>query len=153
MTTQQLSERETKALEIAARSKLSCQGGLWLVPSQSGQKEYTVDPNPESPRCTCPDFEYRQARCKHIFAVEITLNRKVVTDGQTQTVTETLVVKQKYSQSWPEYNRAQQYEKTHFIEFLHQLCAGIEEPPQTNGRPRLPLRDIILRQFIRPIQQ
>lgn len=26
---------------------------------------------------------------------------------------------------------------------LHQLCSGIEEPIQTNGRPRLPLADII----------
>jgi len=38
---------------------------------------------------------------------------------------------------------AQQYENSHFIEFLHQLCSGIEEPIQTNGRPRLPLADII----------
>lgn len=142
MTTQ-LSERETKALEIAAHSKLSCQAGLWLVPSQSGSKEYTVDPNPESPRCTCPDFEFRQLRCKHIYAVEITLKREIVTDGQTQTVTETVTVKKTYSQSWPEYNKAQQYEKSHFVEFLHQLCNGIEEPIQTNGRPRLPLADII----------
>jgi transposase len=143
MQTHQLSERETKARDIAAHSKLSCQGGLWLVPSQSGAKEYTVDPNPESPRCSCPDFEYRRARCKHIYAVEITLKREYTNDGQTQTVTETVTVKQKYTQSWPEYNKAQTHEKAHFIEFLHQLCAGIEEPIQTNGRPRLPLRDII----------
>ena len=66
MTTQ-LSERETKALEIAARTKLIRKGDLWIVPSQSGAKDYTVDPDPESPRCTCPDFEYRRARCKHIY--------------------------------------------------------------------------------------
>lgn len=143
METHQLSERETKALEIAAHSKLTYQGGMWLVPSQSGAKEYTVDPNPESPRCSCPDFEYRRARCKHIYAVEITLKREYKIDGQTQTVTETVTVKKTYSQSWPEYNRAQCNEKSHFIEFLHQLCAGIEEPIQTNGRPRLPLADII----------
>ena len=143
MITHQLSERETKAREIAAHSKLTFQGGLWLVPSQSGAKEYTVNPNPESPSCSCPDFEYRRARCKHIYAVEITLKREYTNDGQTQTVTETVTVKQKYTQSWPEYNKAQQYEKAHFIEFLHQLCSGIEEPIQTNGRPRLPLADII----------
>lgn len=90
-----------------------------------------------------PDFEYRRQRCKHIYAVEITLSRKIVTDGHTQTVTETVTVKKSYSQSWPEYNKAQQYEKTHFMEFLHQLCSGIEEPIQTNGRPRLPLKDMI----------
>ena len=143
MTTQQLSERETKARDIAAHSKLTFQGGLWLVPSQSGAKEYTVNPNPESPSCSCPDFEYRRARCKHIYAVEITLKREYTNDGQTQTVTETVTVKKSYTQSWPEYNRAQCNEKAHFIEFLHQLCSGIEEPIQTNGRPRLPLADII----------
>ena len=78
-----------------------------------------------------------------MLAVEIVLKREIVTDGQTQTVTETVTVKQKYAQSWPEYNRAHCNEKAHFIEFLHQLCSGIEEPIQTNGRPRLPLADII----------
>jgi transposase len=48
-----------------------------------------------------------------------------------------------YSQEWPAYNRAQTNEKAHFIAFLHELCSGIEEPTQTNGRPRLPLADII----------
>lgn len=42
------------------------------------------------------------------------------------------------------YKKAQTTERAHFIEFLHQLCSGIEEPIQTNGRPRLPLADIIL---------
>jgi len=141
MTTQ-LSEREQKARIIASDSTLTCKGGVWLVPSQSGGKEYTVDPDPKSPRCSCPDFEFRRQPCKHIFAVEITLKREYRNDGQTETISETITVK-KYSQSWPEYNRAQQFEKGHFIEFLHQLCAGIEEPIQTNGRPRLPLADII----------
>jgi hypothetical protein len=135
--------RQQKAIEIAAKSRLTCQGGVWLVPSQSGPTEYTVDPDPQTPSCSCPDFEARQLRCKHIYAVEITLSRKIVTDGHMQTVTETVTVKKSYSQSWPEYNKAQQYEKTHFMEFLHQLCSGIEEPIQTNGRPRLPLKDMI----------
>ncbi len=90
-----------------------------------------------------PGFEYRRQRCKHVYAVEIVLRREIVTDGQTQTVTETVTVRKTHSQSWPEYNKAQQFEKGHFIEFLHQLCSGIEEPIQTNGRPRLPLADII----------
>jgi hypothetical protein len=145
MTTSQLSERETKALEIAARTKLTREGDVWIVPSQSGPKTYTVLPDPKSPLCTCPDFEFRRKRCKHIYAVEIVLQREVTVsnDGQIQTVTDTVTVKQKYTQEWPAYNKAQTYEKAHFIEFLHELCSGIEEPPQTNGRPRLPLADII----------
>jgi transposase len=146
MTTdaRQLSERESKALAIATHTQLVRKpNNTWIVPSQSGAKTYTVNPDPESPFCNCPDFEFRRARCKHVLAVEIVLKREIVTDGQTQTVTETVTVKQKYSQSWPEYNKAQSNEKAHFLAFLHELCSGIEEPIQTNGRPRLPLSDII----------
>lgn len=144
MNTHQFSERETKALEIVASTILTRKGDVWIVPSQSGAKEYTVDPHPETPRCTCPDFEFRQQRCKHIYAVEIVLRREVtVSSDGTQTVTETVTVKQKYTQEWPAYNKAQTNEKAHFITFLHELCSGIEEPIQTNGRPRLPLADII----------
>jgi transposase len=139
-----MTEREQKAVAIATHTQLVRNpNNTWLVPSQSGSQKYTVDPDPESPSCSCADFEYRRTRCKHVLAVEIVLKREIVTDGQTQTVTETVTVKKSYSQSWPEYNKAQQYEKSHFIEFLHQLCSGIEEPIQTTGRPRLPLADII----------
>jgi transposase len=142
--TPQLSERQSKALAIATHTQLVRNpNNTWIVPSQSGPKTYTVNPDPESPFCDCRDFEYRRARCKHVLAVEIVLKREIVTDGQTQTVTETVTVKQKYTQEWSAYNKAQTNEKSHFIEFLHQLCSGIEEPIQTNGRPRLPLSDII----------
>jgi len=114
-----VTERETKALEIAARTKLTHKGDTWIVPSQSGPKKYTVNLHPESPRCTCPDFEFRQARCKHIYAVEITLKREYTNDGQCQTITETVTVKKSYRQSWPEYNKAQTNEKAHFLAFLH----------------------------------
>jgi transposase len=147
MTTQQLSERETKALEIAARTQLVRNpNNTWIVPSQTGTaKQYTVDPDPESPSCSCPDFEYRRQRCKHIYAVEIVLQRTVTVsnNGQTQSITETVTVKQKYTQDWSNYNRAQQTEKSHFLAFLYELCSKVEEPIQTMGRPRLPLKDII----------
>jgi len=138
-----MSEREQKALQIAAKSKLTRKGDTWLVPSQAGPKKYTVDPNPQSPNCSCPDFEARQLRCKHIFAVEYTIEREQTSDGQT-IVTESVRVTQKtYSQDWHNYNLAQTNEKAHFLAFLYELCAGIEEPIQTFGRPRLPLADII----------
>jgi transposase len=138
-----MTEREQKALEIAARSKLIRNGDTWLVPSQAGPKKYTVDPNPQEPHCTCPDFEARQLRCKHIFAVEYTIQREYTDDGQTQTMTETVTVKKTYKQEWSSYNRAQQNEKSHFLAFLYELCSKIEEPIQTMGRPRLPLKDIL----------
>jgi len=135
--------REIKGLQIAAKSKLTRKGDTWLVPSQAGTKKYTVDPNPQSPNCTCPDFEARNQPCKHIFAVEYTIEREYTDDGETQTLTETVTVKKTYKQEWPAYNAAQTNEKAHFLTFLYELCSGIEEPIQTFGRPRLPLADII----------
>jgi hypothetical protein len=81
--THQLSERETKARDIAARTQLIRNpNNTWLVPSQTGTtKQYTVNPDPESPSCSCPDFEYRRQRCKHVLAVEIVLKREI--DGRT----------------------------------------------------------------------
>jgi transposase len=135
--------REIKGLQIAAKSKLTRKGDMWLVPSQAGKGKYTVDPNPQAAHCTCPDFEARQKPCKHIFAVEYTIEREYTDDGETQTLTETVTVKKTYKQEWPAYNKAQTNEKAHFLSFLYELCAGIEEPLQTFGRPRLPLSDII----------
>ena len=48
----QLSEREIKALQIAAKSRLTRKGNVWTVPSQAGHGEYEVNPDPETPRCT-----------------------------------------------------------------------------------------------------
>jgi len=151
METEQLSARELRALEIAAKSKLvRANDGRWFVPSQSGKSGmsqggsyYVVKPDPARPHCTCPDFESRQMRCKHIFAVEYTIQREETADGET-VVTETLKVSRKtYSQDWPAYNKAQTDEKALFQRLLHQLCLGIDQPSQAMGRPRVPLQDMI----------
>ncbi len=133
-----MEEREQKALEIAAKSKLqrSDDGVRWFVPSQTrkgGDHYYTVRPDAAKPHCTCPDFECRQLRCKHIFAVEIVIQREVIDDGETQTVTETVTVKKTYRQEWPAYNAAQVNEKDQFQSLLRELCKGVGEPSQTNG--------------------
>jgi uncharacterized Zn finger protein len=62
--------RQIKAIQIAIHKTLIRNGRVWLVPSDSSTQSYRVDPDPEFPHCTCPDFEKRQARCKHIYAVE-----------------------------------------------------------------------------------
>src|ERR1043166_1710071 len=95
-----LTEREVKALQIAAKSKLTRKGNTWFVPSQAGQGEYEVTYGLFEPRCTCPDYEFRNARCKHIVAVEYVLMREQKSDGST-VVTETVKVTRKtYSQDW-----------------------------------------------------
>jgi hypothetical protein len=47
------------------------------------------------------------------------------------------------SRTWTAYHAAQSEEKALFAELLADLCRGIPEPPQTFGRPRLPLADVV----------
>lgn len=143
-------EREQRGLVIAATSKLqrADDGKRWFVPSQtnkSGDHYYTVRPDTLKPFCSCPDFAARQRTCKHIFAVEYVIQREFTFDEETQTetITETVTVKQTYTQEWSAYNKAQTNEKDRFLSLLAELCKGIEEPIQSNGRPRLPLGDMI----------
>lgn len=138
-----MTDRELKALQIAAKSKLTRKGKLWTVPSQTGHGEYQVNPDPSSPNCTCPDHEFTQSRCKHIFAVEYVIEREQTVDGQT-VVTETVKVTRKtYTQNWPAYNAAQTQEKSRLQALLYELCRNLPEPEQRRGRPRLSLADII----------
>jgi len=136
--------REQKGKEIANRITIVQDGNLWLVPSQSGRGKYRV--NTDKQTCSCPDYDFRRQKCKHIFAVEETIERTktvVVEDGKT-TVTETVKVTRKtYKQEWPAYNQAQTQEKRLFQYLLRQLCEGVGEPAQTNGRPRLPIEDML----------
>src|SRR5215213_7364155 len=144
-TDRQISEREIKALQIAATSKLTRKGNTWTVPSQAGHGEYKVNPDPQAPRCTCPDFEFRNAKCKHVLAVEYTLMRETTADGAT-VVTETVKVTRKtYTQNWKAYNAAQTHEKSELQAMLYELCKNLPEPIQRKGkgRPPLCLSDII----------
>jgi transposase-like protein len=53
--------------------------GNYQVKSQSGKGIYLVILG-EKPNCSCPDFAYRNEKCKHIFAVEFSfkLRQKVI---------------------------------------------------------------------------
>ncbi len=136
--------REIKGLEIAAKSKLTRKGGLWLVPSQTTkQQKYTVAVDGEKPECTCRDHEFTNDKCKHIFAVEYTIEREQTSDGQIVTTETVKVTRKTYTQNWPAYNAAQTHEKSQLQELLYELCRTIAEPVQERGRPRLSLADII----------
>lgn len=52
-------------------------------------------------------------------------------------------VRPTYPQDWPSYNLAQQHEKERFLVLLRDLCNTVPQPPQTRGRPRLPLSDMV----------
>jgi transposase/predicted nucleic acid-binding Zn finger protein len=140
-----MSEREQKALVIAAKSKVAKKGDVWLVPSQSNNGHYIVASDLK--HCTCPDYELRQRDCKHILATEIVIERErrvtETSDGQTKTTTIRESVKVTYKQEWTAYNTAQTNEKALFQKLLYDLCNGVVEPTQTKGRPRLAYRDMI----------
>ena len=130
--------RRLRGLEIAALSRVRQDGDHWIVPSQTGTGRYSVYPDQD--RCTCPDHETRQVRCKHLFAVEFTIKREQHPDGSA---TVTQAVRVTYRQEWSVYNRAQTHEHERFLPLLRELCDGIEQPAQTMGRPRLPLSDVV----------
>lgn len=142
--------RKQRGQEIAKQGQLFCTGPWWIVPSQTGEARYKVEMTDGAPRCDCPDFTLRGMKCKHIFAVEFTVSREVSQTAEidsegnttlTMAVTETKTARVTYKQDWTTYNRAQTHEGEHFPELLNGLCAGITQPAQTKGRPRLLLSD------------
>lgn len=138
--------RQGKGHDIARRyrNEMRRDGGLWLVPSQSGRGLYTVDLRATPPTCTCPDYELTARACKHIYAAKYTEDaEKSGTPDFTKPIPFAKPPRPTYSQDWPAYNAAQTNEKHHFQALLADLCEGIEEPAYTYGRPRLPFRDML----------
>lgn len=144
-----LDDRQQRGLEIAALARIERVGNFFVVPSQYNprQTRYKVAYG-DKPTCTCPDFETRGCRCKHIYAVEFTLRREQHPDGSA-TVTESVTVtktRKTYPQDWPNYNAAQVNERRHFQTLLADLCQGIDgasiEKP-LRGRPQFPLSDAV----------
>lgn len=131
--------REQKGLQIAHTAEITRLDNLWIVPSQTSAKKYAVDLDAERPSCTCPDYKKNDRICKHIFAVRFVLER----ESGSKLPEAPKIEKRKYTQDWPQYNRAQVQEKAKFQLLLSELCKGIEDPLQDYGRPRTPLADVI----------
>jgi hypothetical protein len=73
--------REQRGLEIAAKARIERSGDRWFVPSQSGNvgphgNRYVVTPDVSNPKCSSPDHETRNVKCKHIWAVEFVIQRE-----------------------------------------------------------------------------
>jgi transposase len=132
--------REERGLQIAEHSKITKTPVGWKVPSQSGNGSYVVNLDHGHPFCTCPDFEARNQPCKHIHAVEFTIQKETKPDG-TETVTRSMKVI--CTQEWTAYDNAQMHEEEYFVELLRDLCKGIPQPEYRFGRPRLPLADVV----------
>ena len=131
--------RRQRGLALAALVNIKKNKLGYAVPSQSGSGTYVVNVD-DDPICTCPDFEKRQVRCKHVYAVESVIQRQEQADG---TAVETKAMRVAYSQDWPAYNAAQTSEKDTFQVLLAELCSNVPQPEYSFGRPRLPLSDMI----------
>jgi transposase len=134
--------RKERGVQLAQRGHIVKQGDGWQVLSQTGNGHYLVKLD-KTPSCTCPDFEVRRNKCKHIYAVECLIVWETVTDGRQTTVTQTKTIRVTYKQQWPAYNAAQTEEKTRFVVLLHALCRLVDQPLQHQGRPRLLFSDIL----------
>ena len=149
-------ERKQRGLTIAALARIDRDGDFYIVPSVTNPRptRYRVKLDAATPTCTCPDFETRGCKCKHIYAVEYTLQRErsvTVEPNGTTTVTESVTVtktRRTYPQNWPAYNEAQTNEKQEFQRLLSDLCSAVPELPVSEekgkrGRPRLPIHDAL----------
>jgi len=134
--------RKERGRELAQRGHIVKLTQGWRVPSQSGSGTYFVRLK-KMPSCTCPDFERWQMPCKHIYAVEYLITWDTVTEDTQTVTTKTETVKVTYKQNWPAYNAAQTEEKERFILLLDALSKLVDQPMQSNGRPRLPLADMV----------
>lgn len=112
----------------------------WKVPSQSGKGFYYVHFDGHRPRCNCLDCRIRHGRCKHIIAVELYIQRTIDLDG---TITQTKRIRVGYAQNWRAYDKSQTNEKLFFLKLLRDLCANVEQPTYTFGRPKLPFSDML----------
>ncbi|HEY7067390.1 MAG TPA: SWIM zinc finger family protein [Chloroflexota bacterium] len=79
-----LNPREQRGRKLAATAKITRDGNRWRVPSQSRRGTYIVSQAGEQFYCSCPDYELRRQTCKHIFAVQVTIEQEVT---RTETVT------------------------------------------------------------------
>ena len=132
--------RQQRGMAIAAVVPIQKNRLGYKVPSQSGNGSYVVSMDDE-PFCTCPDFEKRQERCKHVYAVEFTVQRETQSPDASPVEPETVRVA--LGPSWTAYNLAQTNEQELFGTLLRELCATVSQPPQGKGRPRLPISDML----------
>lgn len=101
--------REIRGLQIATGSKITREGNVWIVPSQTGSKKYTV--NIFIQTCTCPDFDAYGSKCKHMYAVEFIQQR----ESGAQLPIPGKIIRPTYKQNWPAYHRSQRNEKARGI--------------------------------------
>ena len=141
--------RQVRALEMLRGDvrigKVLGSEGDYVVPSQSGKGFYRVhvpaDPN-TAETCSCPDFEERQAPCKHIHLVR--MDQRAEEDPTPSHYSRIPPTASGPKRNWSVYNESQTEEYRLFNTLLRDLSIGFPEPhtdPQRAGRKPIPLRD------------
>jgi len=142
MNENQINPRQIKGIDIAKRYTIKEENGTWFVPSASGKStRYKVCL--KSNKCTCADYEFRRQKCKHLFAVEYKFEQEFLNELDTLEVAKVAKQRKSYPQVWTAYNKAQTNEKAQMQLLLAELCKGVGEPAQRNGRPRMPFEDML----------
>ena len=133
--------RKLKGVQIAQTSRIQQNDkGEWKVPSQSGNGYYVVISNGFEAKCSCPDYETRHTKCKHVWAVELIVTKEIDQQGN---ITITKTVRKTYPQDWKNYNLSQQVEKEQFMKLLADITSKISQPAYTFGRPTNTISDSI----------
>jgi transposase-like protein len=73
---QKLREQRGSAIAHKESQVKQVEENLYSVLSQSGNGAYTVFKVDEEWTCECPDFLFRKVKCKHVFAVEISIKMR-----------------------------------------------------------------------------
>jgi transposase len=129
--------REERGRQIAKLGGIRQLGARYVVPSQSANANvptYLVDIVEET--CTCPDFETRRQRCKHVEATYFWLAMEGAVNAETGEITLPPKEKRKtYKQDWRAYNAAQTSETERIPYLLYWLCQTIDEEERPAGKP------------------
>jgi DDE family transposase/SWIM zinc finger len=138
--------REARALDMlrgGVRVAETSTAGEYVVASQSGKGLYRVGGigiEGALETCTCPDFEERLARCKHIYLVLHWLTSTGTQAGSLYPSTST----RKKPINTALYNEAQNEEYRLVHTLLRGLVKAVPEPtrdPHRAGRPPIPIWD------------
>ena len=134
--------REERGFLISKKFEITETPRGWLVPSQTGvKKSYFVRFKKHKPKCSCPDCQIRRNKCKHIFAVEFYIKRKIDREGRITDIKGMRIV---FGQKWKAYDKAQTNEKLLFMKLLRDLVDNhLGQPTYKFGRPTLPLSDMV----------
>ena len=126
-----MNPRQAKAVEIASRFRIEEKQGKWIVPSQTNNSGvYSVGLN-GTPRCTCPDFDTRGVVCKHIMAVQITMEERYGDGTKTveESVSVTETVKRTYSRTGPPTTTPRSTKKTSSRSCSRTSLTAFPSPP------------------------